>query len=141
MATFECIRFFGQTNRTDYTSLLHSTPSVELIMAPATNTGLDFDRFFNVIDGQLASTATTTHGIDPATEAHNPPVPVSTAVDVDRAIAAAHTAFATWSATSFAERRAAICAFADAIEANASGFSQMLTKEQGKPVTWSMYRN
>jgi acyl-CoA reductase-like NAD-dependent aldehyde dehydrogenase len=109
-------------------------------MAPTTNTELDFNQFFNVIEGKLTSTATTRHGIDPATEIDNPAVPVSTRDDVELAVASAKTAFEKWSSTSVAERRAAISAFADAIEANASGFAQMLTKEQGKPVRYVQFR-
>lgn len=47
----------------------------------------------------------------------------------------AKAAFKTWSKTSFDDRRKALLAWADAIDANADGFAKTLTMEQGKPLT------
>lgn len=93
--------------------------------------------FHNVINNELTSTATTRHGINPATTEPNPEVPVATQEDLDKAVDAARAAFKTWSKTTFAERRAALLAYADAIEANIDGFSKTLTMEQGKPLNQS----
>ncbi|KAJ6153573.1 hypothetical protein N7470_006532 [Penicillium chermesinum] len=101
------------------------------------NATLDFTTFHNVINNELTSTATSRHGINPATSEPNPEVPVSTQEDLDRAVKAAREAFKRWSTTSFAERRAALAAYADAIEANAALFAQTLTMEQGKPLSQS----
>ncbi|KAJ5376225.1 hypothetical protein N7509_013111 [Penicillium cosmopolitanum] len=98
---------------------------------------LDFTTFQNVINNQLSSTATTRHSINPATSRPNPEVPVSTQEDLDKAVKAARDAFKTWSKTSFEERRKALHAYADAIEANADGFAKTLTMEQGKPLSQS----
>ncbi|KAI3140433.1 hypothetical protein CBS147326_2134 [Penicillium roqueforti] len=67
----------------------------------------------------------------------NPPVPVSTQDDLDKSVKAAQDAFKSWAKTSFEERRKALHAWADAIDANADGFAQTLTMEQGKPLTQS----
>ncbi|KAJ5985559.1 hypothetical protein N7499_008156 [Penicillium canescens] len=96
---------------------------------------LDFTTFFNVIDNQLSSTSQTRHGVNPANTHPNPPVPVSTQNDLDKAVKAARAAFKTWSKTSFDDRRKALLAWADAIDANADGFAKTLTMEQGKPLT------
>ncbi|CAI7576697.1 unnamed protein product [Penicillium pancosmium] len=98
---------------------------------------LDFTTFQNVINNQLSSTATTRHSINPATSRPNPEVPVSTQEDLDKAVKAARDAFKVWSKTSFEERRKALHAYADAIEANADGFAKTLTMEQGKPLSQS----
>ena len=90
--------------------------------------------FRNTINNELTSTPTTRHSINPANSQPNPEVPVSTQEDLDRAVQAAKDAFKKWSKTSFAERRAALAAYADAIEANADGFAKTLTMEQGKPL-------
>jgi acyl-CoA reductase-like NAD-dependent aldehyde dehydrogenase len=90
-----------------------------------------------VINNQLTSTATTRHSINPATSRPNPEVPVSTQEDLDKAVKAARDAFKTWSKTSFEERRKALHAYADAIDANADGFAKTLTMEQGKPLSQS----
>lgn len=96
---------------------------------------LDITTFYNVINNELTSTAQTRHGINPANRQPNPEVPVSTAEDLDRAVKAARQAFRKWSRTSFDERRAALNAFADAIEANAEPLAALLTQEQGKPLS------
>ncbi|CAI7584047.1 hypothetical protein N7533_000378 [Penicillium manginii] len=98
---------------------------------------LEFTTFQNVINNQLTSTATTRHSINPATSRPNPEVPVSTQEDLDKAVKAARDAFKTWSKTSFEERRKALHAYADAIDANADGFAKTLTMEQGKPLSQS----
>ncbi|CAG8297157.1 unnamed protein product [Penicillium salamii] len=98
---------------------------------------LDFSTFHNVINNELTQTSQTRHGINPANSQPNPPVPVSTQEDLDAAVKAARVAFKTWTKTSFEERRKALSAWADAIEANASGFAKTLTMEQGKPLSQS----
>jgi acyl-CoA reductase-like NAD-dependent aldehyde dehydrogenase len=90
--------------------------------------------FHNVINNELTSTLVTRHGINPANSQPNPEVPISAQEDLDKAVAAARAAFKSWSKTSFEERRAALHAYADAIEANAEGFANTLTMEQGKPL-------
>lgn len=83
----------------------------------------------------MTSTANTRTGINPATGQPNPPVPVATADDLDRAVDAAQQAFRTWSKTSYDQRRAALKAFGDAIEANQDALARLMTMEQGKPLT------
>lgn len=96
---------------------------------------LDWNTFHNVINGELTTTEKTRTGINPATSEPNDPVPVSTPDDVDRAVAAAEKAFRGWADTPYDERRKAVNAFADAIEAEKENFSKLLVKEQGKPVS------
>ncbi|PYH97160.1 aldehyde dehydrogenase [Aspergillus ellipticus CBS 707.79] len=95
---------------------------------------LNTTTFFNVINNELTSTPHTRHGINPANRQPNPEVPLSTADDLDRAVAAARAAFKTWSRTSLDERRVAIHAFADLLAAHADELAALLTREQGKPL-------
>ncbi|KAL5366108.1 Aldehyde/histidinol dehydrogenase [Aspergillus floccosus] len=95
------------------------------------------ETFHNVINNELTSTAVARHGINPATAEPNPAVPVATQEDLDKAVQAARAAFKAWFRSSFEERRAALHAYADAIEANIDGFSKTLTMEQGKPLSQS----
>lgn len=90
--------------------------------------------FSNTINGKSTFAKETRHSINPATGKPNPEVPVSTRGDVDDAVAAAKTAFKGWANTPYADRRKAVLAFADALEANAKEFASLLTQEQGKPV-------
>jgi len=95
---------------------------------------LDFTTFANVINGNLVTTAKTRHGINPATKTLLPEVPIATAHDLDEAVSAAKVAFRKWSKTPLSERRAALEAFAVALESYESELASMLTTEQGKPI-------
>lgn len=53
---------------------------------------------------------------------------------IDRAVAAARTAFAHWSRTTFAERSAKLLAIADAIDANAADLAALEALNCGKPI-------
>jgi acyl-CoA reductase-like NAD-dependent aldehyde dehydrogenase len=93
-----------------------------------------FETFSNVIDGKLQSTATTRHGVNPATLEDLPPVPVSSQEDLDVAVVAAAKATTEWQKVPIEKRRDAVSRLADALEAQADDFAAYLTKEQGKPV-------
>ncbi|CAI7641877.1 unnamed protein product [Penicillium pancosmium] len=98
---------------------------------------MDFSSFYNVIQGKLTVTATTRHGINPATAAPNPEVPVSTPADVENAVSAAKAAFPLWAGTPWEERSAAIRKYADALEREQEGFATLLVQEQGKPLQFA----
>jgi 1-pyrroline dehydrogenase len=87
------------------------------------------------IDGDWADAATgeTARVINPATEEEIAQVPRGDAGDVDRAVAAARTAFETWSQTTPAERSKALYAFADAIEKDTETLSALEQANVGKP--------
>ncbi|KAL2827915.1 Aldehyde/histidinol dehydrogenase [Aspergillus pseudoustus] len=99
---------------------------------------LDTTSFSNVINNCLTSTPETRHGINPANRQPNPEVPISTGRDLEEAVKAARAAFKTWSTTDFDKRREAINAYAKSVEANKSILAQLLTKEQGKPLSQAM---
>ncbi|KAI8944203.1 aldehyde dehydrogenase [Xylaria longipes] len=127
------------------TPLRGSTPAVELPKESAINvashstTSLTFDSFQNVIDGELSSTELTRHTVNPSTLEANPDVPVCTQHDVDRAIAAAQVAAEAWAEVPWAERRKAVEAFADALEAHATEFGHILVREMGLPLPSAIY--
>lgn len=100
----------------------------------STHQPLDWSNYANVIDGHLSSTAQVRHSINPATGEKNPNVPVSTKDDVEKALQAAKRAQVGWAAIPYDDRRKALLAFADAVEAESMAFSDMLIREQGKPV-------
>lgn len=95
---------------------------------------LDFTTFSNVINGKLCTTAKTRHGINPATKQPLPEVPIATEKDLDEAVSAARVAFRKWSRTPLSERRAALEAFAVALDSYETELAHMLTTEQGKPI-------
>ncbi|CAH0056973.1 unnamed protein product [Clonostachys solani] len=103
-------------------------------MASTTDYKIPFEGpFQNVINNELTSTATTRHAVCPSTEKPLWDVPVSTAEDLDRAVAAGKAAFPAWSKLSYDERQKYLDKFADAIEENQEGFIKLLGQEVGKP--------
>ncbi|KAH9890321.1 Aldehyde/histidinol dehydrogenase [Xylariomycetidae sp. FL2044] len=100
---------------------------------------LDFNTFHNVIDGQLTSTPEHHCSTNPSTLEANPPAPVSTIDDVNKAVNAARRAFRQWSQVPWDQRKQHIENFAQALEANAEGFAAMIVKEQGKPLSTAQY--
>lgn len=103
-----------------------------------THQSLDWTVYNNVIDGKLTSTQKTRHGINPATGKPNPEVPVATQDDVEQAMVAAKKASTSWAKVPYAERSKAVLALADALEVEHQAFSDMLVREQGKPVRSQM---
>lgn len=109
-------------------------PSVDSLFTTS-SLELDFTSFSNVINGKLTSTSETTHAINPATKKPNWEVPISTSQDVDQAVAAARTAFKTWSKTALAQRKAALEGWSAEIAKHVDEFAKLLVIEQGKPVS------
>src|SRR6478752_988518 len=89
----------------------------------------------NFISGQYvdAEGGATLDIVDPSTARVVATAPVSSQADVDRAYAAAATAFETWGDTTPGERQAALLKFADAIEARADDFIRLEGENTGKP--------
>src|SRR5262245_46775808 len=87
-----------------------------------------------LINGQLEDGATSSDVINPATEEPVAKAPRASQEQLDRAVAAAKAAFPAWSAKPVAERKAALAAIADVIQANAADLARILTQEQGKPI-------
>ncbi|GKT64680.1 aldehyde dehydrogenase [Colletotrichum tofieldiae] len=90
--------------------------------------------FVQIIDGKLSATERTRHGVNPANLTPKEEVPVASRGDVDRAVAAAHAAFKTWSKVPYDQRRKAVLAYADAIDGLRGQFRDLLISEQGKPL-------
>jgi succinate-semialdehyde dehydrogenase/glutarate-semialdehyde dehydrogenase len=72
---------------------------------------------------------------DPATGGHLGTIAWSGGAETRRAIDAAHTAFASWSMTTAAERATLLQTMARTVRDNAELLATLLTYEQGKPLT------
>jgi betaine-aldehyde dehydrogenase len=91
----------------------------------------------NFIDGSFVPPAEgqTEPVINPATGETIAHAPLSTAEDVDRAVAAARRAFENgWSTTTPGERALALLKLADAIEQHADEITELETDNAGKPI-------
>ncbi|KAI4665328.1 uncharacterized protein J4E78_002788 [Alternaria triticimaculans] len=91
----------------------------------------------NVINNELIPTPTTRHSINPATGQSLYEVPVARKEDLDAAVDAARKAFKSWSSTPFSERANLLLKYADTIEHHRDELEQLLTSEQGKPLSLS----
>ncbi|KAI1113085.1 Aldehyde/histidinol dehydrogenase [Nemania sp. NC0429] len=102
-------------------------------------TSLQFATFYNVVNGKLteSSSGQTYHNTNPSTLQANPEVPLSTHEDVDAAVSAAQAAAGPWAETPWAERKKKLQGFATALESQTEHFSEMLVKENGKPLFWA----
>ncbi|KPI00165.1 Aldehyde Dehydrogenase [Actinobacteria bacterium OK074] len=75
--------------------------------------------------------------VNPATEEVIGEVPLATAADLDRALAAAETGFKVWRETPIAARAAILHKAADLIAERAAEIGRVMTLEQGKPLAES----
>jgi betaine-aldehyde dehydrogenase len=90
----------------------------------------------NFVDGELVDPVEGTSEpiLNPATGEPIATAPVSTAADVDRAVAAARAAFDGWAGATPAERSLALLRIADAVEAHADELAELEALDAGKPI-------
>src|SRR5512146_3119151 len=91
-----------------------------------------------LIDGQLEAGDAVMDVINPATEEPVAQCPRASKAQLDKAVAAAKRAFPAWSKTPIEDRRKALNAIADIIQANLNDLARLLTQEQGKPLQDAM---
>ncbi|MEO0497991.1 MAG: aldehyde dehydrogenase family protein [Pseudomonadota bacterium] len=87
-----------------------------------------------IIAGQPVDSKDTFEVVNPATGQPFATAPVATPEDLDRAVAAARTAFKSWSFLPVQTRREAILAIGNKIAANGELLANLITREQGKPL-------
>ncbi|MDO8290263.1 MAG: aldehyde dehydrogenase family protein [Parvibaculum sp.] len=87
-----------------------------------------------LIGGKLVAGDQTMDVINPATEEVLAKCPRASVAQLNQAVAAAKAAFPAWSKTPMADRKKALNAIADVIEANGAELARLLTQEQGKPL-------
>ncbi|GAN80919.1 aldehyde dehydrogenase family protein [Acidocella aminolytica] len=87
-----------------------------------------------VINGKKLQTAQYAEVRNPADGAVVGMMPLATQMYLDKAVAAAATAFPAWAATPDAERQALCHKVADIIETHTEELAELLTLEQGKPL-------
>jgi acyl-CoA reductase-like NAD-dependent aldehyde dehydrogenase len=91
-----------------------------------------------MINGRLTPGASSLDVINPATGQLLTTCARADKAQLDEAVAAAKTAFASWSATPLEQRRQALLKIADALTARIPEFARLLTEEQGKPLAHAM---
>jgi len=91
-------------------------------------------QFKLLIGGKLVEGASTMPVINPAKGESFQNAPRANAAQLNEAVAAAKSAFPSWSATSVDERKQLLRSLAERIQANIAEMSDVLTSEQGKPL-------
>ena len=87
-----------------------------------------------MINGKLVAGDASMDVINPATEEVLASCPRASKAQLDQAVAAAKAAFPAWSKTPIEERKKAVAAIADVLQANLQELARLLTQEQGKPI-------
>jgi acyl-CoA reductase-like NAD-dependent aldehyde dehydrogenase len=97
----------------------------------------DYQQLF--IDGAWVSSSGsgTLDVIDSNTEEVIGRIPEGTPADVDRAVAAAKAAFATWSATDIEERRKALTRLVEGLTARSAELGEVISREVGMPLMFA----
>src|ERR1700761_1066031 len=90
-----------------------------------------------LIGGELVDGEDSLDVINPATGAVFAHCPAAGKAQLDHAIATARHASVAWGAKSFAERAAAIKRMAAVLRENQDSLAELLTREQGKPISQS----
>jgi acyl-CoA reductase-like NAD-dependent aldehyde dehydrogenase len=90
--------------------------------------------YYLSIAGQLVEAPDSFAVMNPATGAALAQAPAATGEQLDEAVAAAKTAFKSWSVLSYDERQTYLNAYADALEVHRDELARLLTLEQGKPL-------
>lgn len=103
-------------------------------MSPGKVSTLDFEKFYNIVDGQQRSSDQIHHGINPATGQELWDVPIASEKDLDDAVASAKKAFPAWRDMPVEERKALLAKVTESFQQHNDEFVNLLCKESGKPV-------
>jgi acyl-CoA reductase-like NAD-dependent aldehyde dehydrogenase len=104
-------------------------------MSTVSTVNQSVSEYTHTIDGQAETSATHFDVINPATGAVFASAPDASPEQLDRAVSAAQRAYGSWQRISFAERRVIIEKFSESLAAHADEIAEILTREQGKPLS------
>ena len=90
--------------------------------------------YYLSIGGQLVPSADSVEVLNPATGAPLAQAPAASLAQLDEAIGAARSAFASWSALGADQRQRYLEAYADALDSHRDELARLLVLEQGKPL-------
>ena len=102
-------------------------------MSPGKVSTLDFEKFYNIVDGKQRGSDKIHRGINPSTGQELWDVPIASEQDLNDAVAAAKKAFPAWRDTPIEKRKELIGKVAESFQAHHDEFVSLLCKESGKP--------
>lgn len=104
-------------------------------MSPGKISSLDFEKFYNVVNGENRGSNEIHHGINPSTGQELWDVPIASTQDLNDAVAAAKKAFPSWKATPTEKRKELLGQLIALFQQHEDDFVSLLCKESGKPVS------
>lgn len=114
--------------------LLHHSLLQSAIMSPGKVSNIDFEKFYNIIDGKQRGSDNIHHGINPATGQELWDVPIGSEQDLNDAVEAGKKAFPAWRDTPVEKRKEIIGKFIEIWQQHIDEMTTLLCKETGKPV-------
>jgi acyl-CoA reductase-like NAD-dependent aldehyde dehydrogenase len=112
-------------------------PSYNTIMSPGKVSTLDFEKFYNIIDGQQRGSDNIHNGINPTSGEKLWDVPIGSEKDLNDAVASAKKAFPAWAATPVEKRKEHLGKLIELFTQHNDEFVSLLCKESGKPVRFA----
>ncbi|EAT81107.2 hypothetical protein SNOG_11399 [Parastagonospora nodorum SN15] len=109
-------------------------------MSPGKVSTLDFEKFYNIVDGKQRGSDKIHRGINPATGQELWDVPIASEQDLNDAVAAAKKAFPAWRDTPIEKRKELLGKVAESFQAHHDEFVSLLCKESGKPRKFAAMR-
>ncbi|KAF2100305.1 aldehyde dehydrogenase [Rhizodiscina lignyota] len=102
-------------------------------MSPSKVSTIEWDKFYNIVDGQNRLAKSVHNGVNPSTAEKLWDVPIATEQDLEDAIASARKVFPSWSQTPIDKRRELLKKYGETIMQYEEEFTTLLGKENGKP--------
>jgi acyl-CoA reductase-like NAD-dependent aldehyde dehydrogenase len=103
-------------------------------MSPSKVSTIEFEKFYNIIDGKQRGSDNIHHGVNPTSGQELWDVPIASEKDLNDAVAAAKKAFPAWRDTPIEKRKELLLKFAELVQEYNDDFTTLLCKESGKPV-------
>jgi acyl-CoA reductase-like NAD-dependent aldehyde dehydrogenase len=103
-------------------------------MSPGKLSTLDFEKFYNIVDGKQRGSDSIHHGVNPTSGQELWDVPIASEQDLNDAVAAAKKAFPAWRDTPIEKRKELLSKLAGLFQQHTDEFTTLLCKESGKPV-------
>ncbi|KAF2128189.1 aldehyde dehydrogenase [Dothidotthia symphoricarpi CBS 119687] len=102
-------------------------------MSPGKVSTIDFEKFYNIVDGKQRGSDNIHHGVNPTTGKDLWDVPIASEQDLNDAVASAKKAFPAWRDTPLEKRKETIGKFVEVWQQHQDEMITLLCKESGKP--------
>jgi len=108
-------------------------------MSPSKVLNVEFDKFYNIVNGEKRGSDNIHHGINPTSGQELWDVPIGSDKDLNDAVVAAQKAFPAWRETPVEKRKELLQKFCELIGQYSDELTTLLCKETGKPVRVDMH--